>query len=174
MPTEISGSTGVNKIQDNTIVNADINSSAAIAGSKLVMPTGSVLQVVEDTSTTQQAHSSASWVDTDLSLTITPRSTSSKVYLQYSFRGIHMRQNAGIAFRVLSGSTPIFTPSDGLEHYYYSTAAFNSDSNIAIDSPNTTSATTYKVQMRCYSTVTITINSGSAYKNSLIAMEIAG
>ena len=36
MPTEISGSTGVNKIQDNTIVNADINSSAAIAGSKLV------------------------------------------------------------------------------------------------------------------------------------------
>ena len=44
MPTEISGSTGVNKIQDNTIVNADINTSAAIAGSKLVMPTGSVIQ----------------------------------------------------------------------------------------------------------------------------------
>jgi len=35
MPTEISGSTGVDKIQDNTIVNADINSSAAIAASKL-------------------------------------------------------------------------------------------------------------------------------------------
>ena len=44
MPTEISGSTGVNKIQDGTVVNADINSSAAIAGSKLVMPTGSVIQ----------------------------------------------------------------------------------------------------------------------------------
>ena len=38
MPTEISGSTGVDKIQDGTIVNADINSSAAIAGTKLVMP----------------------------------------------------------------------------------------------------------------------------------------
>lgn len=36
MPTEISGSTGVNKIQDGTVVNADINSSAAIANSKLV------------------------------------------------------------------------------------------------------------------------------------------
>ena len=35
MPTEISGSTGVNKIQDGTIVNADINSSAAIASSKI-------------------------------------------------------------------------------------------------------------------------------------------
>ena len=35
MPTEISGSTGVNKIQDGTVVNADINSSAAIDASKL-------------------------------------------------------------------------------------------------------------------------------------------
>ena len=35
MPTEISGSTGVNKIQDGTVVNADINSSAAIASSKI-------------------------------------------------------------------------------------------------------------------------------------------
>ena len=51
MPTLISGSTGVNKIQDGTITNADINSSAAIAGTKLVMPTGSVVQVVHYTST---------------------------------------------------------------------------------------------------------------------------
>ena len=35
MPTEISGSTGVNKIQDNTIVNADIASNAAIVASKM-------------------------------------------------------------------------------------------------------------------------------------------
>ena len=46
MATLISGSTGVDKIQDGTIVNADIASGAAIAGTKLVMPTGSVLQVV--------------------------------------------------------------------------------------------------------------------------------
>ena len=47
MGTTISGATGIDKVQDGTIVNADINSSAAIAGSKLVMPTGSVLQVVQ-------------------------------------------------------------------------------------------------------------------------------
>ena len=35
MATLISGSTGVDKIQDGTITNADINASAAIAGSKL-------------------------------------------------------------------------------------------------------------------------------------------
>jgi hypothetical protein len=35
MTTIISGTTGVNKITDGTIVNADVNASAAIAGSKL-------------------------------------------------------------------------------------------------------------------------------------------
>ena len=46
MPTLISGSTGVNKIQDGTITNADINASAAIAGTKLVMPVGTIVQRV--------------------------------------------------------------------------------------------------------------------------------
>jgi len=36
MGTTISGATGIDKVQDGTIVNADINSSAAIANSKLV------------------------------------------------------------------------------------------------------------------------------------------
>ena len=51
MGTTISGATGIDKVQDGTIVNADINSSAAIAGTKLVMPAGSVLQVAHYTST---------------------------------------------------------------------------------------------------------------------------
>ena len=81
MPTEISGSTGVNKIQDNTIVNADINSSAAIAGSKLVMPTGSILQVVQTEYTTNAAFSSTTLVAHGASATITPTSTSSKILI---------------------------------------------------------------------------------------------
>ena len=35
MPTTISGTTGVNQIEDGLIVNADINASAAIVASKL-------------------------------------------------------------------------------------------------------------------------------------------
>ena len=59
MATLISGSTGVNKITDGTITNADIASGAAIAGTKLVMPTGSVLQVVHTEDGTKQTISSA-------------------------------------------------------------------------------------------------------------------
>ena len=56
MTTTISGSTGINKIQDGTIVNADIASGAAIAGTKLVMPAGSVLQVVTSSNTNSWAN----------------------------------------------------------------------------------------------------------------------
>ena len=78
MPTEISGSTGVNKIQDNTIVNADINSSAAIAGSKLVMPAGTIIQVVHATDIVSTSVASTSYTDIGLSASITPQ-TNSKV-----------------------------------------------------------------------------------------------
>lgn len=81
MPTEISGSTGVDKIQDGTVVNADINSSAAIAGSKLVMPTGSVLQVQSATWTGSVTTTSGTLAATGLSCSITPSSTSSKIVI---------------------------------------------------------------------------------------------
>ena len=81
MPTEISGSTGVNKIQDGTVVNADINSSAAIAGSKLVMPSGSVLQVKETilTNSTAVVISAGSGQTDALSLEINTFSSSLKI-----------------------------------------------------------------------------------------------
>ena len=83
MPTEISGSTGVNKIQDGTIVNADINSSAAIAGSKLVMPSGSVLQFkhAQLSSLSGVNTTSTSLADTGLSISITPTSSSNKMVI---------------------------------------------------------------------------------------------
>ena len=79
MPTEISGSTGVNKIQDGTVVNADINSSAAIAGSKLVMPTGSVLQVIHSDLSTQTNIISSGFADISLSANITPSKSELKI-----------------------------------------------------------------------------------------------
>ena len=76
MPTLISGSTGVNKIQDGTIVNADINASAAIAGTKLANP-GKVLQVVQAVKSSQSSYSAGAWRDIDLSVSLTATSGSS-------------------------------------------------------------------------------------------------
>ena len=68
MPTEISGSTGVNKIQSSAIEYGDL-------------PTGSVLQVIHDVDPTAISLTSTSFTDTGLSAQITPKSTSSKILI---------------------------------------------------------------------------------------------
>ena len=87
MGTTISGATGIDKVQDGTIVNADINSSAAIAGSKLVMPTGSVLQVKDSVFATNTSTTSTSFTNTGHYVNITPASTSSKFLIQLAGGG---------------------------------------------------------------------------------------
>jgi hypothetical protein len=171
MPTEISGSTGVNKIQDNTIVNADINSSAAIAGSKLVMPTGSVLQVVYGSSTTQTSSSSSSYVTTGITATITPTSTSSKILVltKMTARGttstdvntkIYKNSSAISGMASTKYNNQSSEPSDLVDTY--------------LDSPNTTSATTYTLYAQSsVNGQAITMKAGNT-RGSITVMEIAG
>jgi hypothetical protein len=61
-------------ITDGTIVNADINASAAIAGTKISGSFGKVLQVVQGTNTTATTTTSASFVTTNITASITPSS----------------------------------------------------------------------------------------------------
>ena len=70
-------------ITDGTIVNADINASAAIAGTKLT-GVGKVLQVVNATYSTDTSTTSTSYVDTGLTATITPLFSTSKVLVLIS------------------------------------------------------------------------------------------
>jgi len=175
MPTEISGSTGVNKIQDNTIVNADINSSAAIAGSKLVMPTGSVLQVVQGQNTSTYSTTSSSFSDTGLSASITPSATTSKIlcvvsevgFIHGSGSSLHTYCNLVRGSTVINGT---HAQGDGDSDMHY-----NASSQVFLDSPSTTSATTYKMQMKTSSgTAYVNWQASSGYKSTITIMEIAG
>ena len=72
-------------ITDGTIVNADINASAAIAGTKISGSFGKVLQVLQSTTSTAQSISSGTHVDlTGLSVAITPATTASKFLIMFS------------------------------------------------------------------------------------------
>ena len=204
MPTEISGSTGVNKIQDNTIVNADINSSAAIAGSKLVMPTGTILQVTSGELTSWVSMATESWQNTGLSGTITPSSTSSKILITVSFgkaqttqsNGDHTfsmrlnRQIGGTNYEsdlngVADGSRSRALFSQG-GHSYNASHSLGGFSMTGVDSPNTTSAVTYIAQAWPQSSsyplilngVSNNYNDGNTYhtrtKAIITMMEIAG
>jgi len=132
---------------------------------------GKVLQVVMGTTNTGTSIASTSFTDTTLTATITPSSATSKILVLYSqqykvFRG-QTTQGAGL--QLLRGATSI--QGYGVSGHY---AAFTFDgvssggaefrtvtSGSYLDSPATTSSTTYKIQLACL----YTSNSGSIYAN---------
>jgi len=122
------------------------------------LPAGSVLQVVNATKTDTFSTTSASFVDvTGLSATITPRSTSSTILVNFSVnRGASAAIVSG--FQILRGATAICIGDAAslrtratVGAYPGSADAISSyitSSMIYLDSPATTSATTYKLQMK--------------------------
>jgi hypothetical protein len=176
MPTEISGSTGVNKIQDNTIVNADINSSAAIAGSKLVMPTGSILQVVQNTYGSAIATTSTSYGATGLYVDITPSSTSSKIYVMTTTPGeTNGSGQSGYFtfFREISGSDVELANKTRITQASSGGSDSSTQTMFYLDSPNTTSLCRYRLKMLAGSGSTI-VSQRSTTLGVAVAMEIAG
>ena len=160
-----SGITSAN-IADGTIVNADVNDVAAskltgalpaIDGSSLTnLPGGGkVLQVVSDSLNTVVT-SSTSWGDiTGLSVSITPSATTSKIMVFLDIGSLsHTATSAkDMGVRIVRDSTPIGVGSSGGTNWgsgtgNHSTEAgmWNQVSVSVLDSPSTTSATTYKAQ----------------------------
>ncbi len=152
-----SGITSAN-IADGTIVNADINSSAAIDGSKLT-GVGKVLQVVSTTKTSIFTTTSSSYVDvTGASATITPSATTSKILVTITGAGSGggtSNYGYGIVLRdttqILLGDTrgPSQRCSFALTQSYSNTQVMAYTVGInGLDSPATTSALTYKIQIK--------------------------
>ena len=121
------------------------------------MPAGSVLQVVSTTKTDSFSAQSASLVDiTGLSVAITPSATSSKVLIMVQCHIVG--DNSNLLLQLLRGSTAIYQGDAsgsrgrgsmvGLYDASNGTGAYGAGANHIhfLDSPSTTSATTYKLQ----------------------------
>jgi hypothetical protein len=143
-------------------------SGSTITGSqsipKSTLPTGSVLQVVNAVYGTGSAGvtTSASFVDTGLTASITPSSSTSKILVTFNLSGIAKNGgNTAMGVQLVRGSTAIL----GLNGIagYEGTTGYNGVGDIGttyLDSPATTSSTTYKVQA-------LTFNAGSVYWNQI-------
>ena len=156
------------KIADGTIVNADINASAAIAQSKITGSFGKVLQVVQTTKTDTFSSSSTSLVDiTGLSVSITPSSTANKILVLFSVEIGQYSSNANCTLQLIRGSTAIYqgnqvgsnrkrgsnqTGPSGTEN------SVQSLTGMFLDSPSTTSSTTYKIQGMSNNSATYQVN----------------
>ena len=180
MSTTINGTTGINKIQDGTVVDADIASLSAskLTGSLPAGMGGKVLQVVESQMEgTTVTTTSSSFAATGHSVTITPSSTSSKILVSISGGGTYLPEGNTMArATIYRDSTNIGHGTKGLEsHYTVGTTGFtiSPHSMRVLDSPSTTSAITYQAYMKTDGG-TFQYHHNDRGTISFIAMEIAG
>jgi hypothetical protein len=110
---------------------------------------GKILQVVQETHSTSVGNSTTTYADTGLSATITPTSATSKVLVLVTQGGQKTAGNSGNSFdtRLVRGATQLFQQ---LSYFYTGTAIdfYGVMPLQYLDSPATTSATTYKTQFK--------------------------
>jgi len=139
---------------------------------KAALPTGSVLQVVSTNKNDTFSTTSLTFVDiTSLSVSITPTSTSSKILVVVDTNYSPSGTSTLVVFNLLRDSTNISQPATAPTY----TGSFVAYTNAAdtmltpsfnfLDSPATTSATTYKIQVRT--------NSGTVYLNRRLSTDTA-
>jgi hypothetical protein len=135
---------------------------------------GTVLQIVESANdTTLRSSTTTTFGDTGLTLTITPKSVSSKILCLYGLQTYTSAATTGVGLRLLRGATTVVTDIDNA----YGTASGVSVTTqlYYLDSPATTSATTYKIQFnRNQGAGTSYINASGAGVSRMLAMEISG
>tara|TARA_B100000945_G_C20301544_1_gene558300 strand:- start:420 stop:1019 length:600 start_codon:yes stop_codon:yes gene_type:complete len=164
---------------------------------------GKIVQVVTAELSSQASVTGTTHVDTGITASITPTSASNKIFVEYNINFYSVRTGSGnyqtdASIQVLRGSTVILPPysygnspqstGSGYGHgdYHFSSGAngvvlgtfarFRHGFRL-IDSPNTTSSTTYKLQFAIGYGGTFYINktdsASQTPKSNIILMEIA-
>jgi len=171
------GTTDTQTLTNKSIVATQLTGTIASAR----LPAGSVLQVVQSSSTTIYSTTSASYQSaTNHTVTITPTSTSSKILILHQgmvnslvnqvwcwatiYRNASTNLYAGGAGDGAAGGMYVSGSPD-----YHSAMTFS-----VIDSPATTSAVTYTVYFRNSSPGSTIRYNADGWKLYMIAMEIAG
>ena len=139
---------------------------------------GTVLQVVTGSTSTQVFITSSTYTDTGLSATITPKSTSSKV-LVFVHHADNKNTGAvsqnGMAMQLFRDTTSIQQFSSTISKFTTTNESFFDISTIFLDSPATTSATTYKTKFSASGNNNgVAVQASSTGQSVITLMEIAG
>jgi hypothetical protein len=146
---------------------------------------GKVLQVVQGTTTTSTSTTSTTYIDTTLTATITPTLNTSKILVMtmqpFFFNRLTSGFEQGVQFKLLRDSTAIVSQTS--EPFRFLAYKFSDTSVIAfemaalqsmvyLDSPATTSATTYKTQFNSGQSGQTATCQKASNPASIILMEI--
>jgi hypothetical protein len=148
-----------------------LTSASSLTSSQL--PAGSVLQVVNATYSTTTSTSGTTYIDTGLSASITPSSSSSKIFVIFH-QGACGNSNAnnGLRIQLLRSSTSILILGTAVG---YGPANANATvSSAYLDSPSTTSSVTYKTQFRINDPIGTATVQNDGCTSTITLMEIKG
>ena len=140
----------------------------------LTLGTGKVLQVVNASTSTETFTNSSSYADY-LTASITPSSSSNKILVVCTGNGLRKDStNAGIKLRITRGATQLKI----MEHNacYDGGTGPNRVGGTAIsylDSPATTSATTYKLQIATPQSASVGIGDNNESTSTLTLYEVS-
>jgi len=140
---------------------------------------GKVLQVVQTTYTTETSVTGQTMTDSGLSLSITPSSATSKVLVivnQTVYADNAGGSQPGSRIQLLRGATLVYGPSYGLLNI---NTGPSGEHNIAgtvpltyLDSPATTSATTYKTQFNGTAAAIVAKTQWNSFPSTITLLEI--
>ena len=162
MSTIINGSSPSITFSDSTTqASAGLTSSSTLNASNVTtgtlpsaqLPTGSVLQVVNTTYNTTTTTDSGTYIDTGLTLNITPTKSTSKILVIVTGFFVGGTSSTWCYGQLVRGSTPLCLGTGGLDanctFAAFANGGISSGNTISyLDSPATTSATTYKLQFK--------------------------
>ena len=169
------------------------NIVGATTAANVKLPAGCVLQTVQGTTGNYGTVATTSYSSTPITVNITPKFSTSKILVRAVFifgqvRSSNNRQDHMKSFTLYRGSSNIAPHNSAFFQHQNQvgdgeTATFSEQTQVAtmefLDSPSTTSATTYTVYAKSDSSaITISINgrgagSGLEGSASITAMEIA-
>ncbi len=152
---------------------AAINLTNATALPKSALPTGSILQVQETTSTTPVTTSNATYVNL-FSVSITPSSTNSRILLMLGVP-VFTQSNAIPEMDVMRNGVTIVT-FGFWQHISSGPYLLSYPFNTHLDSPGTTSPITYTVRGRCRSVACTWVyqDGNGTMVGKITALEVAG
>ena len=118
---------------------------------------GGIIQIVQDTLSSESSTSSSSYVTSGLSLNITPKFSTSKVLVLFNLPIQSGAHNLRVAVGLYRGGSQIYLANKEACNNNLSTQATETISGMFLDSPSTTSAVTYDVRTK------ISVGSGTIY-----------
>jgi hypothetical protein len=138
---------------------------------------GKVLQVVSTVNSTEVVVSSTTYTDTGITATITPTSSTSKILVLVAAAAYQAEASTTASFmkaRLQRDATSILTQDRfiGVQGATGTVAVLGVTPVTYLDSPATTSATTYKLQGACVSTGSANFQVGGLYSSTITLLEI--